>query len=169
MYSAGGVVCDDVTHLLGNYTRRQKKGHVHTWLHAVVVGATIWLLFIFFNSFSLFFLGFSTFSLLQATTELLFFSCLTLFFSCFDLFTVTTLRKLLLRLCYFFTFFVTLLNLTAIIFFPSHLIKFRSELDTTKKNRFDVKCFHELCWNEMGSNESRIALGAWRLSLLDFH
>lgn len=48
---------------LHNYTKLHqttKTGHVHTWIHTVVVGATIWLLFIFFDSFSPF-LGFPPF------------------------------------------------------------------------------------------------------------
>uniref|UniRef100_A0A8D8AQT7 (northern house mosquito) hypothetical protein n=1 Tax=Culex pipiens TaxID=7175 RepID=A0A8D8AQT7_CULPI len=115
-----------------------KTGHVHTWLHTVVVGATIWLLFIFFDSFSPFF-GFPLFPCCRRQRN--YFSSLVLaLFCCIDLITVITLQKLLLSLCYFFTFFVTLLNLTAIIFFPFSLslnqIAFTIRQD--KKKRFDV-------------------------------
>lgn len=67
---------------------------LHTWLHTVVVGATIGILFIFFDSFSLFFFFWlSSFSYTAGDNGITFLLLLWHFFCCFNLFTVTTFAK----------------------------------------------------------------------------
>uniref|UniRef100_A0A8D8GKW7 (northern house mosquito) hypothetical protein n=1 Tax=Culex pipiens TaxID=7175 RepID=A0A8D8GKW7_CULPI len=134
MYSAGGVVCVDVTQLHETTPDDKNRPRAHVASHSC--SGRDDLVIIYFLRFFFPFFGVSSFSLLQAT-ELLFFSCFGTFF-CFDLFTVATQQKLLLWLCYFFTFFVTLLDLTAIIFFslPLSLNQIAFTIRHDKKKTF---------------------------------